>query len=111
MYNINKREGNDSNGLKYKDLEYLQREKYRGEEKNFILICAFLLLIHVGFAEHNEISQYKANEITDMEVLYRNALLGVNELSDMAKDKVVSFSDVYALKGGIKDDKTNHTAD
>ena len=46
-----------------------------------------------------------------MEVLYRNALLGVNELSDMAKDKVVSFSDVYALKGGIKDDKTNHTAD
>ena len=46
-----------------------------------------------------------------MEVFYRNALLGVNELSDMAKDKVVSFSDVYALKGGRKDDKTNHTAD
>lgn len=54
MYNINKREGNDSNGLKYKDLEYLQREKYRGEEKNFILICAFLFLMNVGFAEHNE---------------------------------------------------------
>ena len=54
MYNINKREGNDLNGLKCKDLEYLQREEYRDEEKNFILICAFLLLIHVGFAEHNE---------------------------------------------------------
>ena len=40
-----------------------------------------------------------------MEVFHRNALLGVNELSDMAKDKVVSFSDVYALKGGIKDDR------
>ena len=55
MYNINKREGNDSNGLKCKDLEYLQREKYRGEEKNFILICAFLLLINVGFAAKNGI--------------------------------------------------------
>ena len=54
MYNINKGEGNDSNSLKCKDLEYLQREKYRGEEKNFILICAFLPLINVGFAEPNE---------------------------------------------------------
>ena len=81
------------------------------KKRIFILICAFLLLINVGFAEPNEISYYKANEITDMEVLYRNALLGVNELSDMAEDKVVSFSDVYALKGGRKDDKTNHTAD
>ena len=42
MYNINKREGNDSNGLKCKDLEYLQREKYRGEEKTFYIdMCVF----------------------------------------------------------------------
>lgn len=46
-----------------------------------------------------------------MEVLYRNALLGVKALSDGVRDKVKSYSDDCALKGGIKDDKTNHTAD